>query len=239
MTVPSTSGTPYRLIRDGMVEAGYLGRGRDPTSDHLAMYQNKLNDVFSSLQIRPGLKLWLNQDIVIPLVAGQNLYTMGPGGSVSMVRPIRAFEAYYTDQNNNRRPMIQIARNEWDSLSTVQVQGALNNFYIDKQQLTLNLWIWQTPDTQAATGQFHLIITQQVGGLVSLTDQINFPVEWYLAVMWSFAAEICTGQPPAIVSRCEAKKAEYLEIVEGWDVEDASTYFTVDTRTQNMSGRFR
>ena len=239
MTTPAQFGTPYRLIRDGMTEAGLLGRGRDPTSDHLGIYMNKLNDLFYTLQVRPGLKLWLNQDLAIDLQPGVNLYTLGPTGNVPMTKPIRAFEAYFTDTNANRRPLIQLGRSEWDTLSTVVSQGAVNNFFVDKQQLSLNVYVWQTPDQTAAQGTMHLIITQQVQQLVALTDLMNFPVEWYLTLMWNFAAEICTGQPQAVIDRCEMKAQKYLEILEDWDVEDASTTFTTDTRIQNMYGRFR
>src|SRR5271170_7488950 len=125
MTTPSSFGTPQQLIRDAMTEAGYLGRGRNPTSDHFALHTNKLNYIFNFLQTRPGLKLWLNQDLSIQPVVGQTVYTLGPSGNVPMTKPIRAFEGYYTDSNQNRRPVIQMGRSEWDMLSTTTQQGTI------------------------------------------------------------------------------------------------------------------
>lgn len=240
MTNPTTFGTSIQIIRDAMVEAGYLGRGRDPTSDHYAMYINKLNYIFNHLQTRPGLKLWLNYDLPITLIAGTNLYTLGPSGTVPMTKPIRGFEAYYVDNvNATRRPLIQMGRSEWDMLSTTLSQGPLTSFFVDKQQLSLNVYTWLTPDAEAALGTMHLIVTQQITNLVSLNDLMSFPVEWYLTIMWSLAAQICTGQPQAIVDRCEKMAAYHLQCLEDWDVEDSSTYFTVDQRTQTYQGRFR
>ena len=238
MTTPTTFGTIYSLIRDGMVEAGYLGRGRDPTSDHLAMYTNKLNQTFNYLQTRPGLKLWLNQDLPITPIVGTNKYSLGPTGNVSMTKPIRAFDGYYTDANLSRRPVPPIARSEYDMLSTTTQLGPITNFYPDKQQYSLDIYLWLTPDTQAAKGVFHLIITQQVTQIVSLTDQMSFPPEWYLALMWQFASEICTGQPQAVIDRCDKQAALHLDVLESWDVEDAGTYFVVDQRVGRPS-RFR
>lgn len=239
MTTPSTFGTIFNLIRDGMVEAGYLGRGRDPTSDHLALYTNKLNQIFNHLQVRPGLKLWLNFDLAITLIAGQSFYSLGPSGNVPMTRPLRGFEGYYVDANLNRRPVSVISRNEWDTLSTTTQQGTVTSFWPDKQKASLNINTWLTPDTQAATGVLHVIVTQQSVGIVSLTDTISFPVEWYLTLMWQFAAQICTGQPQAIIDRCTGMAQTHLEVLEDWDVEDASTTFGVDARAFSHMGRFR
>jgi hypothetical protein len=238
MTTPSTFGTVFNIIRDGMVEAGYLGRGRDPTSDHLALYTNKLNYTFNYLQTRPGLKLWLNFDLPITLVAGRGLYTLGPSGNVPMTKPIRGFEAYYVDSNANRRPVTIIGRSEWDMLSTTTQQGTITSVYVDKQQFLLNVNTWLTPDTQNATGILHLIVTQQITQMVSLTDTMSFPVEWYLTLMWQFAAQICTGQPASVIKRCTEMAAMHLEVLEDWDVEDASTSFVVDQRSVTVS-RFR
>lgn len=239
MITPAQFGTSFQLIRDGMTEAGLLGRGREPTSEHLALYINKLNYIFNFLQVRPGLKLWLNQDLAIQPIAGQNLYSLGPTGNVPMTKPIRGFEGYYLDANANSRPLIQMGRSEWDQLSTRVSQGSITSFFVDKQQLTLNVYLWLTPDAQAATGVVHLIVTQQITQLVQLNDTMSFPVEWYLAIMWEFAKQISTGQPQAIVDRCEKMAEFHIQTLEDWDVEDASTSFTVDSRSQNTMGRFR
>ncbi len=239
MTTPITFGTPFQIISRARKETGLLGRGRTPDSDILAEDMNTLTYIFNFLQTKPGLKLWLNQDLVIQPIAGQSLYTLGPSGNVPMTKPIRGFEAYYTDSNANRRPLIQMGRSEWDMLSTTTQKGTITSFFVDKQQLSLNLNLWLNPDAQAATGQVHLIVTQQITGTVTLVDTMNFPIEWFLALMWELAKQICTGQPQAIVDRC-TKMAEYhLEVLEDWDVEDASTTFTIDTRNQNYQGRFR
>ena len=239
MTTPITFGTPYQIIDNAWHEAGYLGRGVNPDSDILAAGMNKLTYIFNFLQVKPGLKLWLNQDLAITPVAGQTTYTLGPTGNVPMTKPIRGFEAYYTDSNANRRPLIQMGCSEWDMLSTINTKGTITSFYVDKQQLSLNVNMWLTPDAQAATGVFHLIITQQVTGTVTLVDTMNFPVEWFLALMWELAKQICTGQPQAVVDRCTQMAEYHLGVLEDWDVEDASTTFVVDTRTQNYTGRFR
>ena len=75
--------------------------------------------------------------------------------------------------------------------------------------------------------------------MVSVNDQMNFPQEWFLALRWGFADEICTGQPQAIMDRCEKKATMYREALEDWDVEDTSTRFQPDTRMGYGASNFR
>ena len=238
MTTPATNGTVYRVIKDAMYEAGLLGKGRDPSSESLAQYSNRLQDLFQWLQTR-GLKLWLEYDVPITPVTGQNLYALGPttaGGNVNMVRPVRCKEAYYTDQSANRRPLISMGRSEWDTLATTTL-GTITSWYGEKHQLTYNFYVWLTPDS-TETGVIHAILQQQMSSIVTLTDQINVPIEWYLTIMWLLASQICTRQPQKVIDRCEKMAAQFLEDLENWDVEDADTRFTPDSRTMVSSGRF-
>jgi hypothetical protein len=224
-----------------MFEAGLLAKGQDPSSESLAQYNNRLGDMFQWMQTR-GLKLWLEYDVPITPVTGQNLYALGPtaaGGNVNMVRPVRCKEAYYTDQSQNRRPLISMGRSEWDTLSTVTTLGTITSWYGEKHQLTYNFYTWLTPDS-TQTGTIHAILQQQMSQIVTLVDQVNLPIEWYLTTMWCLAAQICTRQPQKVIDRCEKMSAQFLEDLENWDVEDADTRFTPDTRTMNqgMVGRF-
>lgn len=242
MTIPSTNGTPFRIIKDAMYEAGLLARGHDPSSESLAQYNNRLQDMFQWMQTR-GLKLWLEYDVAITPVAGQALYALGPtaaGGNVNMVKPVRCKEVYYTDQSGNRRPLIPMGRSEWDTLSTVTTLGAMTSWYGEKHQLTYNLWMWLTPDSTQVSGTIHAILQQQMNSIVTLVDTINLPIEWYLTVMWLLASQICTRQPQKVIDRCEKMAAQFLQDLEDWDVEDADTRFTPDTRTMANanSGRF-
>lgn len=237
MTIGAAN-TPYRCICQAMVDAGYLGTGQEPSSEKLALYMNRLSDIFLTLQTG-GLKLWLNQDFSITPVQGQNLYVLGPGASLLATKPMRVLEGYYVDSGANRRPIIPMSRQEWDSLSTINTQGTLTSYFVDKQQLNLNVYVWLTPDAQTATGTFHPILQYQVAQVASLVDNMNFPIEWFLALEWQLASQIATGQPQAIMDRCERFAEFYTTKLEDWDTEDSSTFFAPDTRTMNHVGRFR
>ena len=61
-----------------------------------------------------------------------------------------------------------------------------------------------------------------------LDADIAFPVEWFQALRWGLADELCSGQPQLIMERCERKAMMYRDLLEDWDVEDTSTRVTPD-----------
>lgn len=243
MPGPATFNTPLRIITEGLREAGKLDQESEPGSTQLANGLNVLNDIINYEQTQ-GLKLWLDQDISITaptLSAGTALYTLGPTGTVVLAgKPLRVLQGYYVDSSNNRRPIDPpLAREEYYRLSNVVNQGAITSYYVDKQQNTLNIYLWNTPDAEAALGTVHLIVQTQITQMVSLIDSLSFPQEWFLYLKWAFAEQKATGQPASVINRCEQMAARYRTALEGWDVEDASTRFVPDSRSMQHRGSFR
>lgn len=237
MTTPA-SNTPKGIIFDAMQDAGLLQDGQEPNSEQYAKYLRRLLDLINYEQTQ-GIKLWLNTDQSITLLAGTAKYSMGPLGNVVMTKPTRVVQGYYLDTNSIKRPLVVLSRDEYTRLSTVVQTGAVNSYFIDKQQATLDAYFWLTPDATAATGTAHLIIQQQVTNPTNLYDTMNFPEEWRMFLRWGLADEISTGQPQAIMDRCAGKAEIYRMALEAWDVEDASTMFTPDQRSAYTQGSFR
>jgi hypothetical protein len=239
MSGPSDFNTWQRIIKEAMYNAGYLAKNQLPTSADYARYANRLNDLINVKQTQ-GLKLWLQLDFSVPLVAGQTSYVLGPGSGLIASKPTRILDdGYYLDNNNISRPLFIISQQEWDQLSTRTQQGAVTQFFPKKNAFDITVNFWLTPDAVAATGQAHLIIQQQQPQLVQLNDTMYFPQEWFIALHWGLADEISTGQPQAIMDRCEKRSAMYWTMLEDFDVEDASTRFQPDYRGQIVNSSFR
>jgi len=233
MTTPALN-TPNAIITTAMRQSGKLSEGQLPTSEQYAMYLDDLNRMVNLWQTQ-GLKLWLQEDLSITPVAGKggagNPYIIGPGGDVNMTKPTRIQQGYYLDSTGqNRRPIYPLSWQEWMVLSTQQQIGAIAQYFVDKQQNSLNVYLWLVPDATAATGTVHFLTQQQVTNAISLTDTMNFPAEWGIALCWGLADEICTGQPQAIMDRCQTRAEHYRMLLENWDYEDAATYFQPDQR---------
>lgn len=236
MTTPN-SNTPAGIIYDAMQDSGKLRQGNVPTSEDYEKHGRRLLDLIK-LWCTQGLKLWLELDQSITLVAGTTSYTLGPGGSIITAKPMRVTQGYFQDANGNRRPIFAISREEYLRLANVTQQGAVTQYFVDKQQANLVVSFWNTPDATAALGTAHLLIQQQVTTFTNLTETMNFPEEWRIALRWGLADEISTGQPQEIMTRCASRAATYRMMLEDWDVEDASTRFEPDSRYGGATSRF-
>lgn len=243
MSGPAQFNNVVRVITYAMRDAGLLGNTQDPKSGQLAEYSNRLNDVINFFGTQ-GLKLWVQQDVAVPLTAGQNTYTLGPGLNINMTKPLRVLQGYYQDTTNAavpvNRPIFPLSTEEWLRLSTQATQGSISQYWVQKLQTYLSVSFWLTPDsTTASNGASHLWVEGQIQNFTGITDAMNFPQEWYMALRWNLADEICTGQPQAIMDRCSQRATMYRTALEDWDVEDASTYMKPDTRFGNNMSKFR
>lgn len=226
------------LIQKAYEDAGMMTIGGTPTTAQYARGLDRLNDIIN-LWATQGLKLWLQEDLTLPLVAGKVTYSLGPGGDLSMAKPLSIFQAYYLTTNQSRQPLVILSRDEWTRLSQTNVLGAINSFFPDKQLTYLYVSFYNTPDATAATGSAHLITRVAANNFVLTTDTIGLPVEWYIALRWALADELATAQPKEVQDRCAQRAGAYRTALEDFDVEDAPTYFQPDMRTQYTSGRFR
>lgn len=237
MTAPNDN-TPLSIINDAYFDAGLTQEGQVPNSEQVVIGMRKLTDIINLFQTQ-GLKLWLMEDYAVPLVAGTGTYTFGPAGSIVMAKPLRVIDAYYEDANHIRRPLIPMAWADYIRLSKITQVGQINSYFVDKQQLQLSVFFWLIPDANAVTGSAHLILQKQATNFISLTETVNFPIEWRIALRWALADELATGQPQAIMDRCQQRAMSYRAMLEDWDVEDAPTRFTPDSRSQYATGAFR
>lgn len=235
MTAPADFAQPYRIITYAYIDAGLIPEGEVPDSSKLASGMNRLNDMIN-LWGTQGLKLWTYKDQAITLTAGTNTYYLGPAGSIITVKPLRAIQGYYltTVGSQNRRPIYPLSWDDWLTLSTINTQGEIAQYFVNKQRANLEVSFWLTPDSNAASnGEAHLLIPRQIENFTGLTDTMDFPQEWFMGLRWGLADELSVGQPEAIMNRCAQRALQYRTMLEDWDVEDAPTVFQPDTMQGN------
>jgi len=237
MTFPASFYTPARIIPLSLKDAGLLQQGATAPAELLADGLNRMGDMIAAWQTQ-GIKLWLNSIQSITLTAGVATYTLGPGGSILAIKPTRVLQGWYVLSTNNRYMLNPLSWDEYNTLGNLATQGALNSYFVDKQQANLVVKFWQVPDTQAATGTVELLIQRQADSPGTLTETVLFPVEWYLALRWGLADEFATGQPALIMERCERKAKEYRKMLEDWDVEDTATRFQPSGLMGGLRRRF-
>lgn len=228
MTAPADN-TPASIITDAYFDAGLLQEGNSLNSEQIVSGMRRLTDLINLWQTQ-GVKLWLNSDVPVPLIAGQGTYTFAPAGSVTMAKPSRVLDTYYSTSAGLRQPLNVLSWSDYIRLSQINQSGAINSYFVDKQATTLSVFFWPLPDAAAATGTGHVLLQTQVTNFISVTETMNFPVEWRIALRWGLADELSTGQPQAIMDRCQQRAMTYRTMLEDWDVEDAPVRFTPDAR---------
>lgn len=221
--------TATALVTAAYRDAQKLSRGAALSADQLSEGIDRLNDIINLWQTQ-GLKLFLELEIVVTLVASQQLYSLMPGGDVDMTRPLQVKDGSYWDSDNNSRPLTQISRQEWASLANRAGAGSVNQFFVEKLYDRLNVHFWNVPDATAATGTVRLTLRQQATNPALAGDNTRFPPEWGIALRWAIADEISSGMPESVQQRCATRAQVYRQALEDWDVEDAETYFQMDQR---------
>lgn len=233
----AVSNTVYGIIKDAMMDAGFLQEGEDPNSEQLSVYMRRLCDIINLWQT-DGLKLFLLEEITVPLVAGQNLYTFNPPNGTFPQKHLRIIQGRIQTPQNEYRTINPISWQQWNTLQQTD-QGAVTGYFVDKRATSLNVYVWNTPNTQEALNSLVLLVQTQAANPFNLESNVAFPQEWRIALRWGLADDICTGQPMAIMQRCSDRAQIYKAQLENWDVEDVPTQFTPDFRGAYSARGFR
>lgn len=228
----SVSNTVYGIIADAMQDAGLLQEGEDPNSEQLATYMRRLNDLINLWQV-DGLKLFLMEEITVDLVEGQQAYTLNPSIGSQPARHLRVLQGRIeSSTGGNVRPLRAISWQEWNTLSRDSA-GCVTGYLTDKQSTSLVVNLWNTPDDTEALNRAVFLVHTQIDNPYNLESNVAFPQEWRIALRWGLADDICTGQPEAIMLRCQQRAKLYKEALEDFDVEDTATSFVPDMQGYN------
>lgn len=225
MTLPTYANSAARCIHFALEDAGLIQEGGTPTGEQYARGLHRLNDLIALWQTR-GLKVWLQEERTVTLVAAQAAYTVTGSNSE---RAMRVLEGWYQDSNANKTPLTPLSREEYSRISPVTTASTPSNYWAEKTPTALVVSLWPVPSAAVASaGSVRLIVQRKTTTIVSVTDSTAFPSEWFLALRWGLADELATGQPVAIMDRCMRKAQMFLAALEEWDVEDAPTRFIPD-----------
>lgn len=124
------------LITSALVTVKALAVGETPGADMTTDSLDKFNDVLEALTIQ-NLFVYASIDTVVPLVANQAAYTVGPGGVGQRPISMNSIDfARVTFGQGVDYPVQIVTQSEYDSLSVKQIPGipewmALTNNYPD------------------------------------------------------------------------------------------------------------
>ena len=142
-------------------------------------------------------------------------------------RPLRILDARIKINDGNETPVNLISREEYFNQPTKTATGKASQLYYNPTLTNGTLYVW--PTSNSSTDTLHLTAQRQLQDLDSANDNLDFPQEWELALAYSLADLLITSYGDAIspqkAERISTKAAQFMEIVEDFDMENASIQF--------------
>jgi hypothetical protein len=207
--MPSPS-SAYDLIVSTFRLIGVTAVGETPTADEANDALNTANDLLESWSTE-SLSIWQTDNEVFPLVAGQQIYTIGPGANFNTTRPVRISGAFCT-VNAVDFPVEIIGLDDFNDISVKQTQSDITErlCYINTNTTGV-IKIWPVPTTNATTLSLNtdLVLTK----IPTLATLLSFPPGYMLAFRYTLGVmlwpEYKAGQPidPTIASIAQGAHA--------------------------------
>lgn len=240
--------TVYTMSRDDVINAAFRVMGvydttNPPTTDDITNAAQAFNLLAKSWSIK-GLKLWIVNQITIPLVLNKTTYSIGPTGDFVTDRPYRIIVGHTRASEGvppQDQPLIPLSRQEYDMLSLKASTGRCTQFYYDPTIATAGpatsngvLYVYPTPDTYtAAYCTLQLWVHQGISDMNNGTDVPYFPSEWYEALKYGLAKALAPeyAVPAAKTQQIFSMAQEAITELENWGSnEEAGTFFQPDFR---------
>ena len=142
-------------------------------------------------------------------------------------RPLRVLDARIKINDGDETPVNLISREEYFDLPSKGSSGNASQFYYNPTLTNGTLYLW--PTSTSVNDTVHLTAQRQLQDLDSAADNLDCPQEWELPITFSLASLLITSYGDAVderkATRIEAKAAQFMEIVEDFDQENASIQF--------------
>jgi len=211
-----------------LISSAYeLARVKDPdetlTDKQSTVGKSSLNKLIKFFQ-KDGLQLWAIKKDSITLTQSSSSYTCGPSGTGLSERPLRIVEAFYRDGTQDT-PLEQVSRQEYYELGDKSTDGRPHQFYYDPQLTSGVLYIYNPADANAAGDTIHLVYHRPFEVINSLTDEFDFPEEWYIVLEYNLAVDLAlrNGIKQSRISMLEGKAQWFHDEAIAWSVENVPT----------------
>jgi hypothetical protein len=237
--------TRDQIITLALRKLGVLELGSVPDSETVANASLALN-LFVKQMATEGLKLWTVNQLVLPLVNGQTQYSIGPASQNPLTdldtdKPLKVIQAWlrqYTVSPPIDTPVQILSQQEYKTLGSKFSTGVANSIYYEVRQNNGNMYVYLTPDYNAASQYELYFMAQQPIQDINYGSSIpNFPNEWMNTLVWNLADQLAIEYSLPANHRQEIamRAKEYRDQLTDWDVESTSTFFQADLRMANLT----
>jgi hypothetical protein len=227
----TTSGnTIYQIGRNQLIEAalrklGALAKGQTPdTQDYndASVALNMLVAQFRSI----GMPLWARKEYTFNPVAGQQVYQIGFGKAFNTPYPLHVLQAFRQDSGSDTKVTMEVIPNYNINLYPTSSGGTPIQLsyqpFVNYGEIT----VWPVPDSFSTSSTITIIYQSPFQYFDTSTDTMDFPEEWYLAIVYNLASILAPEWTIPLDDRkllaAEAKK--YKEMAEENGPEDGSLF---------------
>jgi hypothetical protein len=228
--------TRDQLITESYKKIRVLAEGQSASATQISDVTLRLNMIIKNCMSQ-GLMLWTYQQLVIPTVAAQVAYTIGPSGAnVTTTRPLRVAEygnfiRQVSGGANLDTPLRVISRAEYFQYGNKGASGVINTIYYDSQFNTATtpspstgygtLYVYVSPADTSRT--IYLNVQRPLYDMSAGADEFDFPAEWFYYLVYALAADIADDNevPEDRIMRLENKAASLLNNLMDWSIETA------------------
>ena len=234
-----------QIISLALRKLGVLELGDVPDAATVENASLALNLLIKQMATQ-GLKIWKVNELYIPLVNGQTTYSIGPAyynasTDLDTAKPLKVIQAWlrqYTVSPPIDTPMQILSKQEYDTLGSKFSTGVANSVYYNVRQNNGDLYVYLTPNQNAAYQYQLYFVCQQPMDDVNAGGQVpDFPAEWMNTLVWNLADQLAIEYSVPANHRQEiAMRAKaYQDQLNDWDVEATSTFFQADLRMANVT----
>lgn len=227
----STSGT--LLINGALRIAGAIGQGETPTADQTTEAMQALNLMVKAFQA-DGMPLWAIKQYTVTLTNAAATYTIGTGQTVDTPKPLKVIQAYRHDSTTGIDvPLRVVTRQEYNMLGNKTTTGVPVQIFYEPLNTYGVLHVYPVPDATVASESTIVIVYQRpFEDFDSVSDEPDFPQEWYDAVKFGLADRLTPEYGVDIVHRNDVRSraAQYKTEAMGFGTEEGSLYFMADNR---------
>jgi len=125
-------------------------------------------------------------------------------------------------------PMAKLNRNDYSNLPNKTFLGRPVQFWYDRQRSTPDMVLWPVPQAQFTFSQITGFVQRKLQDVGAMTDSLEVPDRWYLAIVCNLAAELGREIKEVkieLLPRLDLDAEKYLADAWAGETDSSSTYF--------------
>jgi hypothetical protein len=203
--------TVLDLITGSLKDLGALGIGEVPTDDEAQDALEALNDMLGTWRTE-SMMIYANSVVTAPLVAGQEIYTLGVGGDINTTNNTHVQLVFLRDTGNNDYECYTTTDyTDYAYITSKQVTSSLPSVaYINNTFPLRTITLWPVPSDSSYT--LVVWVWDKLSGFTAITDTANLPDGYNRAIRSNLAIELAPryGKEPsaALVKTATESKAQ-------------------------------